>query len=495
MPQKFSLLKVLLLSFFVVFLIAIISYGTARKQSLNLIIISIDTLRADHMGVYGYSRNTTPNIDQWAKDATVFTNATTMVPMTRPSLVSLMTGRNPLKTRIITNQGLPLSWNTKTLAVILKDYGYITGAFLPYGNYANDKTGIYQGFDEIKNHVYKYYYYKNAQERYGQNEAKNYEKFVGEALSWLQRHKNKKKFLWVHLLDPHAPYYPPENLRCKFNQKYCNAILGKTLDELDEQRAKYQECQTQEVPKNTLETMETLYDGGVAYSDRLVGKILNKLKETGLDKNTLVVLYADHGEGFDHNYYFNHREVLYDSAIKIPLIIKDPLIKSGKKSNRLIENADILPALLDLLGLPQINPKVDGISFVDEFSNNFITKFIARKRNYSYSINSTWTKFSIFDGKYKYVYSLPESCLLENQIEELYNLQNDHRETKNLIKKKKEVAKKLKIELFQYLSPYNLPLGISTQQSSILHLENENKDNNLQNGKKEILEQLQSLGY
>src|SRR3989304_9370534 len=201
--------RLILFSTIMLLLVIILSLATFNlraKQSLNVLLISIDTLRPDHMGVYGYKKNTTPNIDKWSKDAIVFTNVTTVVPMTQPSFAALLTGRNPLNTRIITNLGLPVSSNTKTLASILKEYDFTTAAFTP-GFLAVDTNGLNQGFDENKNYRFKYFYYdQNKQERYKQTDTKGYEDFVNESMNWLELNKNNQFFFWVHLLDPHNPY-------------------------------------------------------------------------------------------------------------------------------------------------------------------------------------------------------------------------------------------------------------------------------------------------
>lgn len=427
-----------------------------NPQHLNLLLISVDTLRPDHMGIYGYMKNTTPNIDKWAKNATVFTNVSTVVPLTAPSFSALMTGLTPFNTRIFKNYTTPISPNTKTLSSILKENGYSTAVFTP-GGLASPESGLDQGFDEIYTQHYKFFYNdENGLERYQQDNREKYEQLIKQAGDWLSNNapsSDKKFFLWIHLLDPHAPYFPPDDLKCKFNQKYCDTILGKSLDELDEERARYQMCQDEKVPQDVIERMETLYDGGVAYSDRLVGKILDKLKQTGLDKNTLVILYGDHGEGFDHNYYFNHRKVLYDSSIKIPLIIKLPQINSGKKTNRLIDNTDIAPTILDLLGIGLKGLRIDGKSF----SNELLRFAKNEKKEFIYSTNNTLDKFSISDGRYKYIYSLPESCLLEMRTEELYDTKTDPKEIKNIAMSKINIKDRLKSKLLETLALYNLP--------------------------------------
>ena len=159
--------------------------------------------------------------------------------------------------------------------------------------------------------------------------------------------------------------------------------------------------------------------------------------------------------GFDHNYYFNHGEALYQSSIRIPLIIKDP--RSFRKGvvDRVVQNIDILPTLLDLLRVNEEKPNVSGQSFASLF---YPISYNPSPRKYSYYLNSSYTKFAISDGRFKYIMSHPASCLYKNQEEELYDLFSDPEETTNLITSKTNIAYTLKSALNEYLGVYNLPL-------------------------------------
>lgn len=425
-----------------------------QTKSLNLLLISIDTLRPDHMGIYGYKKDTTPNIDAWAKNALVFENVRTTVPMTYPSFASLMTGKHPFDTRISANRGYLISDNNKTLATILKQKGFKTAVFAT-GAISKPSTNLDQGFEKFEYLPFKNYTNVGDLPTYYQTERKEYEEFLDQTSGWIDQNRNGRFFLWVHLMDPHAPYEPPDNLRCKFNQSLCPIILSTGAEEFEKIRTESQLCQNNPPPKENIELLETLYDGGVAYSDQLVGKILEKLKQTGLDKNTLVVLYGDHGEGFDHNYYFNHRAVLYDSAVKIPLVIKHPYLMSGR-SNILLQNTDIFSSVLQLLGV-RTTSSADNADFSQEFSIFKSAPLGKKSREYVYLTNNTFTKFAISDGRYKYIYSLAGSCLLNNKTDELYDLEADPQELKNIYSEDHPTAKKLKDILFKHLSKYNLP--------------------------------------
>ncbi len=470
MRKKLIVFNLLLL--IIIIFIGLQSFQLFQKKNLNIILISVDTLRADHMGVYGYSKNTTPNLDNFAKKAKTFTNLRTVVPMTWPSFTALFTGIEPFNTRISTNGNTNINPTTITLMSLLKNKGYSTTAFTSNVANLNDQ---FKEFNFYNNK--SFYNDENGVERYRINTANGSRKIVTDASSWLEKNSNKKFFLWVHLMDPHAPYFPSKNFKCKFGDKLCNKLISKPVEQIDIMRAEYQMCQ-QNVPAKRIEEMKTLYDGGIAEADYYIGKLLDKIKSLGLDKNSIIVFYSDHGEGFDHNYYFNHRHVLYDSAVKIPLLIFNPLNPSGSKSNVMIQNTDIMPTLLNLVGINTDMLNIDGKNF-------------GTGRNYSYFVNNNWTKYAITDGKYKYIYSLPTSCLLNNQLEELYDLKKDPSELNNIYSKNTEITAKLRQKLLLYLSKYNLPPLVNSKNASL--------PNNYEVGEDPKIdpnaENIRSLGY
>jgi len=388
-------------------------------------IISIDTLRADHMGIYGYSKNTTPNIDKWAKEAFVFNDAYTVIPQTYPSFATLMTGKHPFSTQIYRNGGFPISENSTTLAKILKENGYSTAAFITNDYLTAKNTNLNSGFEHnVYNPAWNT---RNIQ----------YNNLLTDAFDWLTKNVNKKMFVWIHMVDPHAPYEPPDEFLCKTNEQMCPEIKKSSLAELDKKRLSMKSCQNEAISQYDNDLFQTLYDGEVIQTDIRVGSILKKLQELNLEKNTIVVFLADHGESFDHNYYFAHSIALYNSYVKIPLIIKHPLVQKDIKSqNQLIQITDIFPTVLKLLKVPDNNLRTDGISFHQLFANS--TPIIpSNGRKNVVMENSVLSKFAISDGRYKYIYSYPYTkeeikCLYRGQTEELYDLKTDPQELNNI---------------------------------------------------------------
>jgi len=421
-----------------------------EASEMNVLLISVDTLSPNHMSTYGYQRKTTPNIDRFAREALTFTNATTIVPITHPSLSVLMTGKSAFETRIVSNSDPSLSPNNKSLATRLYEVGFKTAAFISADN------SLTQGFETFDFRYNKPEFLDDSNNaKYGQEEDDTSKILVGDANKWIRENKKNKFFAWIHLSDPHAPYMPPKELQCKFNSKYCDEMMTKSSADFEELRATFQSCQPKGVDENVVGLIESLYDGAIASADSQVGNILRNLEREGLSKKTIVVIYGDHGEGFDHNYYFNHGEVLYQSAIRIPLIIKDPRTTKKGAVGIAIQNIDILPTLLELLSVDEEMPKVSGKSFA---SYIYPVSFPHNDKRYMYYTNSSYTKFAISDGSFKYILSHPQSCLYKDQEEELYDLVHDPMEKKNLIKNNSKKAGELKASLNGYLATYNLPL-------------------------------------
>lgn len=449
-------------------------------KDCNVILISVDTLRPDHMGIYGYKNNTTPNIDKWAKNATVFTNMRTVVPATLPSFVALMTGKNSFETKIYNNYGIifngklinggkPINANTQTLSEILKKDGYTTAAFLTNSALNPKLTNIGKGFDHFE---------FLEEDPYAEKLDKNlYAKFIRRSIPWLEQNKNKKFFLWIHLIGAHAPYSPLIDITCKFDPSSCSEISRRGMKDIEMERKSLESCQKNEIDQKKLNLFKTLYDGEIVFDDRLFGEISKKINSLDLSKNTIVIFYGDHGEGFDHNYYFIHSHAVYDSAIRIPFIINFPN-GTNRINEKLTDNTKIFPSLLEALGLNNSSAKQNIFSkknIIDESETKYVI-----------STNVNLSKYSIQDSNYKYIYSIPgQACLSSGQNEELYDLVNDPDELRNIFIEKPETIEVLKKELLSYLKGYGLPKALENNQKQLPAQEDQQK----------IINKLRSLGY
>lgn len=298
---------------------------------LNLLVISIDTLRADHLSTYGYPLETSPNIDRLARQGHRFEQAFTSMPTTLPAHASLMTSLLPTELSVQRN-GAILSPQAHTLAEILHEAGYVTGAFVSAG-VLGSRYGIDQGFetyDEVP----------------GMRPA---ELTLPPALKWLRTHRDDRFFLFLHLFDPHTPYLAPETFRDKFGAP--PSLEPPASEFIDDPGV---------LDAETVRQSIAAYDAEIAYSDAATGRILDELDVLGLADDTLVVLLSDHGESLDellerYGYAFDHGEFLYAHQLRIPLILRLPGEASkprGSVHDLPVSIIDIVPTVLDLLGLP-----------------------------------------------------------------------------------------------------------------------------------------------
>lgn len=482
----------------IVFSVFIIkSQGRFSPHPYNLILISIDTLRPDHMSLYGYSRQTTPSIDAWAKkQAVIFTNMYTAVPMTYPSFTTLMTGVPPWEMGIFSNGNIlqadgDVFHETKignpniptsmlTLAEVLRNNNYQTIAYTSNGILSQQITNIDKGFDT--------YVYDPSDEKVDFSSKKT----IKKTLTFLSQRTNNGKpfFLWTHLMEPHSPYYPDKTTVCKLTPTLCSKVRQTDLRQLEKERTALQGCQLKPIDPSSLSLFSGLYDGDIAKADTYVGQLLVEIQKQGLDKDSVIVIYGDHGEGLDHNYYFTHSATLYESQIHIPLIISFPGAKNnGQESDVLLQNTQIMPTLLKLLGVkaPQTFSLPDFAATIDE------TRFPASGTAVEkplYFMNANDNVFAVRQGDYKYIYTVPiraGSCLKQYPPEQLFNIKNDPGETKNLLGQEHDKVGEMKYELINALKMYSPDL--SSLPAGYLRADKPKQTD------EKILNELKSLGY
>ena len=313
------------------FLLLVIRVSAADKpagSAPNVFLVTIDTLRADHVGCYGYSGVKTPAIDSLAQGGIRFANAFTPVPVTNSSHASIMTGLYP-SSHGVTDFGVALSATHVTWAALLQKGGYATAAFI--GAVVLDSKTLAPGFDQ------GFDYYDNFPPHAGKGhwdvEERRGMEVVQHAEKWLDRPHSEQsltalsaapKFLWVHLYDPHDPYEPPP----PYSEIY----------------------------------RKNLYDGEIAYADHALGDFLAYLRRRGWYDNSLIVLVGDHGEGLGEHKEQTHGIFLYDATLHVPLIIKLPQQReAGKVVSAQARTIDILPTVLGLLNLSN-SEHMDGAS-------------------------------------------------------------------------------------------------------------------------------------
>lgn len=464
---------------FTLILWAFFSHQNASKASRikpNIILISIDALRPDHLGVYGYKRQTSPFMDAWISQNSWTTDMSTVFPVTSPSFAALMTGRHPFTKKLDTKgkYAIAIDDSTPSLPKIFKKNGYTTAAFVTNRILWKDFFNIADGFD-----VY---------DETDMDHGIEYEEYVSQASDWLIRNHEKPFFYWIHLMEPHAPYDPPEAYRCSFTKGLCDQ-MGKAQERaLEENRQLLQGCKTETLPDSTISMYESLYDGEIKTVDDSVQSIIDKIITSGLDKNSIIMLYSDHGEGFDHEYYFEHGETLYNSSQRILFALHHPTLRPVGNIRIPTQNIDISPTLLDLAEIPHKQFHFDGRSMGNFFRSDLVSslgRIFANKR-YLYGMNENAKKFSIYDGTHKYIYSLDGSCLYKGKHEELYNTSTDPEEEHDIRQSDRRIAETLRKKLLQMLSTYGFladtPDAVTPPPDRTLEQQN-------------ALEKLKSLGY
>jgi len=304
------------------------STAPSKPSAPDFFLVTIDTLRADHVHCYGYANGLTPALDALARDGVRFTNAFTPSPITNTSHASILTGLLP-GSHGVTDFAVPLASAHPTIAELLKTRGYRTAAFI--GAVILDSRSLAPGFDRGFDFYDNFPEHSSTKWRWGRLERRGMD-VVSHAENWLAKHPAGPHFVWVHLYDPHDPYEPP----APFAQTY----------------------------------KDRLYDGEIAYADSALAHFIGYLKTSGKYQNSLVVVLADHGEGLGEHREDTHGIYLYDSTTHVPLIVKLPGRESaGTSIAAQVRTVDIAPTLLDLAGAAA-PAKSDGESLRGYLSGN-----------------------------------------------------------------------------------------------------------------------------
>jgi arylsulfatase A-like enzyme len=297
----------------------------------------IDTLRADHLGCYGYSRATSPNIDALSDGGILFTRMVAQSSWTRPATASILTGLDPLAHGASTLSAR-IRPQVVTLADLLHARGYHTAAFVTNVN-VRGEMGFRRGFDE-------YVYLPEDHERPTVHLPAD--ELNAHVFRWLEERRPTPFFLYVHASDPHAPYHPPAAIAARFLP---TDGLPPIAGEHDPLRLLLAD-RTARTEEN-LSYLRALYDGEIAFTDEAFGALRGKLRELGLEAGTLVAVTADHGEEFLDHGGFEHGRTLYGELLRVPFILRLPRgERGGQQIERLARQVDVVPTLLAALGLP-----------------------------------------------------------------------------------------------------------------------------------------------
>lgn len=320
--------------------------ASTTRQQPNILVYLVDTLRADHLGAYGYPLDTSPNFDALAKEGVLFENAQAQSPWTRSSVASMLTGLWPQSHHTIGDDDA-LSDDAVTLAEGLRDAGYATTAITGNGNAAR-VAGFAQGFEYFK-------YLRNV--RPGEPLATSAD--INDAVwAWLDDHAEDERpfFLWVHTIDPHAPYSPPES----FHQKFAPGVDAEAKGSIATLQGLNSKAKVDDA---TIKDMLALYDAEIAANDASFGQLLDDLRRRGLYEDLVIVFLSDHGEEFYDHGGWTHGKTLHNEMLDTPLIFRLPGTAGGIRSSNIVQHVDLMPTLLEVAGV-EVPPSVQGRSFL-----------------------------------------------------------------------------------------------------------------------------------
>jgi arylsulfatase A-like enzyme/Tfp pilus assembly protein PilF len=370
--------------------------GVAR-DGLNLVIVTLDTTRADRMGAYGANDVETPTFDALAREGVLFEQAASVAPLTLPAHSSLFTGKFPPEHGVRDNGGFFLGPEQLTLAEVLKARGYRTGAFV--GAYVLDsKWGLNQGFDTYFD---DFDLSKTRGVSLGAIQRPGNE-VVDKALPWIQEAGSKPFFAWVHLYDAHSPYRPPEPFASRYE--------------------------------------DHPYNGEIAFADSQVARIVSQLRSSGLYDRTVVVVMGDHGESLGDHGEASHGFFIYESVARVPLVIRAPFGQTAKRRvSDPVRSVDVMPTVLDLLGVASTT-KISGVSLTPLMTGAKRELGLDTYSEAMYPLHHYgWSDLrALRSGRYK---------VIDAPRPELYDLDRDPAEATNLFSERQALGDRMIAQL------------------------------------------------
>jgi len=405
---------------------------------MKVILLVIDTLRADHLGCYGYHRNTSPNIDRLAREGVLFQYAYPSDVPTQPSFTSMFTGQRGIHTGIVSHSYTEnLTEEVPFFTELLAANGITTAAV---STLYMMRRWFARGFKYYMNPV------TGVRARLQQVDA---EEINAMALPWIKEHKEEDFFIFIHYWDPHALYFPPEPYRRLFYQGDESDPQNHSLDDLKSQPIwPFTKRHLDKIGENItdIEYVIAQYDGEIRYADDNVGELINLLEELKIYDQTVIILTSDHGESMgEHHFYFDHCDV-YEPTIHVPLIIRYPQeLPSGKRVRALVQSSlDIAPTILNLFKIP----KLEAMEGKDLIS---IAKGEEQGYDEIYVNQGLWTgKRAIRTEKWKFIKTL-DKTFWETPDRELYDMERDPDERKDLAEEKPEVVDELELRMGRWL--------------------------------------------
>lgn len=447
-----------------------------------IILLVIDCLRADHLGCYGYSRNTSPTIDALAAEGVRFAGCYPQGVYTFQSHVSMLSSVHQASHKL--SNGDVLGYDIKLISDYLKEAGYTTAGIVSNGMIAGD-LGLGHHFDMYDDGLTLLTEQKAEFSRPAARTTKS-------LLSWLDKHPDDRHFVFLHFNDCHGPYTPPEPYRSMF--------LNDDLYTGDRTLPIAEGKKDVIIPRYAVEGRQDVdfyvaqYDAALRYIDDHISKIRAYLSDRAAPEDILFLITGDHGEGMgEHGYYFMHGKGFYEEFVRVPLIVSGGDLPRGAFVDSLVRHIDILPSVLDMVGVQDVSSYVQGKSFlnlargedlewsVDIFGRNFISAYL-RRGDWKYIKSRDYGLSRPKQGMKEVKRQI--KLIVRRPNEELYNLRTDPGEQTNLAGSETEVLKQLRKELNELIHRYG-ELDLSQYRSTSGSTADE----------QQIHERLKALGY
>ncbi len=376
-----------------------VSETPVQFQPLNVVVVTIDTLRPDHLRCYGYQKIETPVLDKLAKQGVLFENAVAQAPLTPPSHASIFTGQYPTVHHVRNTGGFILPSSARPLAKILQEQGWDTAAFVSSA-VLKKVIGFNNGFAVYDDQMPR----EGNRQEFGEDAERPAGDTVDRAVRWLNAQSGKPYFLWVHLYDPHMPYKPPS----PFKEKY----------------------------------RDRPYDGEIAYADQQLGRLLDAVEKKSPAGKTIIAVLSDHGESLSEHGEYTHGVFLYDATLRIAFMMSGPGMPAGLRVKQQVRSIDFLPTLLALLGSkPPAN--VQGLNLVPTFSGKTVPTEISYEETLYPKLALGWAELrGIRTNHWKYIRA-PKP--------ELYDLNHDPAEIANVIQQHPAEVEKFEAQLSNLL--------------------------------------------
>ncbi len=404
---------------------AVIAKHETNTQPQNVIVILVDALRADHLGFAGYSRPTSPTLDAFAKESLIFTQAISQSSYTKPVIASLFTSLYPSQHNVFRNTRHDAAGNFisdvlddsfKTMAEYLRDAGFNTAGFLEQAQ-LRSYMGFAQGF----------YYYKPDMGTASE---------INEGFfHWLPLNKHRKFFAYLHYLDVHAPYVPPPKYRDMFGSFDHSTSFPEQVKDWQKFKGDVTDGNIT-LTQTEAEQLKALYDAEIRAFDDDMAALFARLKKERVYDNSLIIITADHGDEFLEHGSVDHAHTLYDELLRVPLMIRFPKGAHRGVVNTQVQTIDVLPTILEFCEI-DLDPHVMGHSLL-AYKNG------ANEHQQFPVFSERADLISMRTEKFKYIYNM------ELKTGELYNLQNDPDESKNLADEDAKAAAQMQSEILRW---------------------------------------------